>query len=301
MFLEPASRFDPRPGTRRPHPPFWRRRGRLTRQEFVHRSGRRGREQQSQIVFAAEGDRGLDEVADRALPLPLQALPSPERYARSFRHLELRQVLGDPPVADAVAKLLEQFVFCFQHGPNMAPCGLNSKLMRHIWPSPQSAIAPRIVEAMLDQFHTRGILATAELASAAGIKAGDRVLDLGCGIGGPARYLASTLGCKVTGLDLSPSFVEAATYLTARCGLTELVTFIEGDALQLPFDEAALDSVFLQHVAMNISDRAALYGEVHRVLRPKGCFVTYDLVLKEGEVIYPAPWARFLHQLSPQR
>ena len=116
--------------------------------------------------------------------------------------------------------------------------------------------------APLDQFHIRGILATAELAGAAGLEPSTRVLDLGCGIGGPARYLAATFGCKVTGVDLSPGFIEAATYLTARCGLSDRVTFQVGDALHLPFEDAAFDAVFLQHVAMNIEDRAALYAEV---------------------------------------
>lgn len=146
--------------------------------------------------------------------------------------------------------------------------------------------------AMLDQFHTRGILATAELAGAAGLREGDKVLDLGCGIGGPARYLATAFGCSVTGVDLSPSFIEAADYLTARCGLADRLTFQVGDALHLPFDDGAFDAVFLQHVAMNIADRPALYAEVRRALKPGGRFVAYDLVRKDGEVLYPAPWAR---------
>ncbi len=146
--------------------------------------------------------------------------------------------------------------------------------------------------APLDQFHTRGILATAELASAAGIEPSNRVLDIGCGIGGPARYLAATFGCKVTGVDLSPGFIDAATYLTARCGLSDRVTFQVGDALHLPFEDASFDVVFLQHVAMNIEDRNALYAEVRRLLTPDGRFVSYDLVLRDGDVVYPAPWAR---------
>jgi ubiquinone/menaquinone biosynthesis C-methylase UbiE len=118
------------------------------------------------------------------------------------------------------------------------------------------------------------------------------VLDLGCGIGGPARYLAATFGCKVTGVDLSPGFVDAATYLTERCGLSDRVRFHVGDALHLPFEDAAFDTVFLQHVAMNIEDRAALYAEVRRILAPSGRFATYDLVLRGGDVVFPVPWAR---------
>jgi len=146
--------------------------------------------------------------------------------------------------------------------------------------------------APLDQFHTRGILATAELAAAAQVEPSTRVLDLGCGIGGPARYLAATFGCKVTGVDLSPAFIDAATYLTARCGLSDRVAFQVGDALHPPFEDEVFDAVFLQHVAMNVADRAALYAEVHRLLTPGGRFATYDLVLRDGDVVYPAPWAQ---------
>jgi SAM-dependent methyltransferase len=146
--------------------------------------------------------------------------------------------------------------------------------------------------APLDQFHIRGILATAELAAAARLEPSTRVLDLGCGVGGPARYLARTFGCNVTGVDLSPGFIDAANYLTARCGLSDRVAFQVGDALHLPFEDAAFDAAFLQHVAMNIADRTSLYAEMRRILAPGGRFATYDLVLRDGDVVYPAPWAR---------
>jgi SAM-dependent methyltransferase len=146
--------------------------------------------------------------------------------------------------------------------------------------------------APLDQFHLRGILATSELATAVGIEPSTGVLDLGCGIGGPARYLAATFGCKVTGVDLSSVFIDAAIYLTARSGLSDRITFLTGDALQLLFEDATFDTVFLQHVAMNIEDRAALYTEVRRILAPGGRLATYDLVSGDGDVVYPVPWAR---------
>ena len=146
--------------------------------------------------------------------------------------------------------------------------------------------------ASLDQFHIRGMLATAELANAAGVEPSTQVLDIGCGIGGPARSLASIFGCSVTAVDLSPAFIDAAKYLTSRCGLSNRVTFQVGDALYLPFEDASFDVLFLQHVAMNIEDRGALYGEAARVLRPDGRFATYDLILREGNVVYPVPWAR---------
>jgi len=146
--------------------------------------------------------------------------------------------------------------------------------------------------APLDQFHIRGMLATAELAGAAGIEQSTCVLDLGCGIGGPARYLADTFGCRVTGVDLSPAFIDAAAYLTERCGLSDRVEFEAGDALHLPFEDGAFDTVFLQHVAMNVEQRSVLYAEVHRILAPGGRFATYDVVLRDGDVMYPVPWAR---------
>lgn len=146
--------------------------------------------------------------------------------------------------------------------------------------------------APLDQFHLRGMHATDELASAVALDAATPVLDVGCGIGGPARYIARTFGCKVTGVDLSPGFVDAATYLTSRCILSDRVSFQVADALHLPFPDASFDAVFLQHVAMNIADRPALYAELRRVLTRGGRFITYDLVLRDGGILYPVPWAR---------
>jgi len=170
--------------------------------------------------------------------------------------------------------------------------GLTDRIKAALTTTPESQLLTVAQLAPLDQFHTRGILSTAELAGAAGLDAFTRVLDLGCGIGGPARYLAATFGCKVTGVDLSPGFIDAATYLTARCGLSDRVMFQVGEALHLPFDDASFDAVFLQHVAMNIADHTALYKEMRRILAPGGRFATYDLVLRHGDPLYPVPWAR---------
>ena len=144
----------------------------------------------------------------------------------------------------------------------------------------------------LDQFHTRGLAATTELARLAGITADMAVLDVGSGVGGPARFLAATYGCRVTGIDLSEPFVEAARYLAERTGQSGEVSFQIASALQLPFDDGRFDAVLLQHVAMNISDRARLYREIRRVLKASGRFATYDVVLNGGEPHYPVPWAR---------
>src|ERR1700737_4665221 len=120
-------------------------------------------------------------------------------------------------------------------------------------PDEQRLTPPQL--ATLDQFHTRGLAATVELAKLAGITADMSVLDVGSGVGGPARYLAATYGCQVTGVDLSEPFVEAARYLTERTGQSGQVSFQSGSALELPFDDGRFDAVMLQHVAMNISDR----------------------------------------------
>jgi SAM-dependent methyltransferase len=147
--------------------------------------------------------------------------------------------------------------------------------------------------APLDQFHARGLAATVELSEAARVQQFDRVIDVGSGLGGPSRYLAASCGCRVSGVDLSPSFVEAATYLAKRCGLADRVDYRSADALSLPFGNGEFDLAWTQHVAMNIADRDRLYAEVYRVLRPGGRFAAYDIVAGEAApVIHPVPWAR---------
>lgn len=144
----------------------------------------------------------------------------------------------------------------------------------------------------LDQFHTRGLAATADLARSTGISESDLVLDVGSGLGGPARYIAQTYGCEVIGVDLSPSFTQASRYLTARTGQSDKVTFETANALDLPFTPQRFDLVMLQHVAMNIANRDALYTEIRRVLKTGGRFATFDVVKVSGEPHYPVPWAR---------
>ena len=171
--------------------------------------------------------------------------------------------------------------------------GLTERLktaLKTFGPEEQRLTPPQL--ATLDQFHTRGLAATTELARLAGITADMSVLDVGSGIGGPARFLAATYGCQVTGVDLSEPFVDAARYLTERTGQSELVSFDTASALELPFDDGHFDVVVLQHVAMNISDRARLYREIRRVLKSGGKFATFDVVLKSGDPHYPVPWAR---------
>jgi SAM-dependent methyltransferase len=143
-----------------------------------------------------------------------------------------------------------------------------------------------------DEFHLGGPAATAELARDLGLGPDLHLLDIGCGIGGPARHIAAAHGCRVTGIDLTAEFVEAAEALTRRCGLAGLVSFRQGSALAMPFPDGAFDAATLIHVGMNIADKAALLAEVRRVLKPGARFGVYDVMrMAEGDLPYPMPWA----------
>jgi ubiquinone/menaquinone biosynthesis C-methylase UbiE len=146
--------------------------------------------------------------------------------------------------------------------------------------------------APLDQFHSRGLEATVELAQALPISPETRVVDIGAGLGGPSRYLAETYGCRVEGIDLSQSFVEAANFLAERSSLEERVSYQRGNALSLPFADETFDLAWTQHVAMNIADRPKFYSEAFRVLRRGGQLAIFDVVAASGEPLhFPVPWA----------
>ncbi|MGY2874815.1 SAM-dependent methyltransferase [Marmoricola sp. URHA0025 HA25] len=146
--------------------------------------------------------------------------------------------------------------------------------------------------APVDEFHIRGRAATLEIVEALGLTEDSRVLDLGSGLGGPARTLAEVTGCTVTGVDLTAEFCEVATALSEWTGLSDRTRFRVGDATATGLPDAAVDAVLTVHVAMNIPDKRALYAEAFRVLRPGGRFVVYDVLQGEGgDVHYPVPWA----------
>lgn len=143
-----------------------------------------------------------------------------------------------------------------------------------------------------DQHHSGGLAATRELASLVGLREGIRVLDVGSGVGGPARTLATEYGCDVTGIDLTEEYCHAAEMLTARLGLEARVRFHCGSALDMPFDDGTFDVVWMQNSSMNIPDKENLYSEVRRVLRIGGSLATQDVLSGPVEPLYyPVPWA----------
>lgn len=150
--------------------------------------------------------------------------------------------------------------------------------------------------AGFEEFHIRGRDATRELARLADLQPEMEVLDIGCGIGGPAHTLAAEFGCRVTGLDLVEEYCRAATALTNRLGLAERVKFQEGDALGMPFFDDSFDAAFMAHVSMNIEDKTSLFREVARVLRPEGRLALYEICAGAASPPhFPAPWAADAH------
>lgn len=147
--------------------------------------------------------------------------------------------------------------------------------------------------APVDEFHFRGRRATLELAASMNLNRDSRVLDIGSGLGGPARTLAEVYGCRVTGIDLTSAFCEVAGIVSSWVGLSELTEFVSGDATSPPFADGQFDAAMTFHVAMNIAAKDKLYAQARRVLKQGGIFAIFDILQGEGgEAVYPAPWAR---------
>jgi len=144
----------------------------------------------------------------------------------------------------------------------------------------------------IDDLHVGGREAIQELASFMGLRPGMHLLDVGCGIGGSARYFAER-GCQVTGIDLTDEFVGVAEILTRLVKLDNKVKFRQASALELPFDAGSFDGAYQVHVGMNIADKAGVFREVARVLRRGGRFAIFDIMRKDdGGFDFPVPWAR---------
>ena len=157
--------------------------------------------------------------------------------------------------------------------------------------NPGQRLSPEDLGA-LDHFHTGGLRASRELLERAHISAGERVLDIGAGLAGPARLLAAELGCRVDCIELSADFCAGAALLNRLTGLEDRVRLHQGSALDLPFADDAFDVVWMQNVGMNIADKPRLYGEIGRVLKPGGRYAFQEMAAGEAATSYfPLPWA----------
>jgi ubiquinone/menaquinone biosynthesis C-methylase UbiE len=144
-----------------------------------------------------------------------------------------------------------------------------------------------------DQFHVGGLTATVAFAKLLEIAPGAEVLDAGSGLGGPSRYVAQAHDCRVSGVDLAPTYVAIARLLADRASLSRVLEYEVGDLLALPFPDGRFDAAYTQHVVMNVADRDRAYREIRRVLKPGGAFAFYDVLAADGKPTahYPTPWA----------
>ena len=146
--------------------------------------------------------------------------------------------------------------------------------------------------APYDHFHGRGLEATEDMAALVTARPTYHLLDVGSGLGGPARWFAKRFGWRVTGIDLTPEFCEVAEHLTRLLGLESRVRFLVGNALAMPLDDGTFEGAYSMFVSMNIADKAQLYRELHRVLKSGGWLVLSEIACGEvGDVTYPVPWA----------
>ena len=146
--------------------------------------------------------------------------------------------------------------------------------------------------AVVDEFHIGGREATEAIAAQMDLRPGMRLLDIGSGIGGPARYFASVHGCHVTGVDLTPEYVRTAQAISVLVGVSASVQFEQGSATELPFEDHSFDGAYMLHVGMNIQDKVKLFREVKRALRGKAVYAIFDVMrIGPGELQFPVPWA----------
>jgi ubiquinone/menaquinone biosynthesis C-methylase UbiE len=146
--------------------------------------------------------------------------------------------------------------------------------------------------APVDEFHVGGLEATQMLAQGMGLRPGMHLLDVGCGIGGPARYFAGQKGCRVTGIDLTKEFVQTAASLTKLVKLDGQAGFRQASALKIPFAAETFDGAYMIHVGMNLADKTGVFTEVWRVLKKGARFTIFDLMREgDGALRFPLPWA----------
>jgi len=157
--------------------------------------------------------------------------------------------------------------------------------------NPDQRLTPEQLGA-LDHFHTGGLLASRELLELAGIQATDRVLDIGAGLAGSARFIASATGCRVDCIEMSADYCTGAALLNRLTGMEARITVHRGSALELPFPDQSFDVVWMQNVGMNIADKQTLYREIARVLKPGGRYAFQEMAAGNAPTSYfPLPWA----------
>jgi SAM-dependent methyltransferase len=146
--------------------------------------------------------------------------------------------------------------------------------------------------APVDEFHIGGRAASVDFISQLGLSAQQRVLDVGCGIGGTSRFVADRFGCRVCGVDVTPEFIETGRELCDWVGLSGHIELLQCSALDMPFEDGCFDAAIMLHVGMNIADKHGLFAEVFRLLRPGALFGVYDVMQTgAGPVTYPVPWS----------
>ncbi len=146
--------------------------------------------------------------------------------------------------------------------------------------------------APVDEYHIGGRKATTHAVDKMSLNKDQHVLDIGCGIGGTARYIADNIGCKVTGIDLTPEYISIAKTLTDITGLSGKIAYEVASALAMPFESKSFDAAITIHVAMNIPEREALYSEIARVMKPGATLCIYDVMkISDEDFSFPVPWA----------
>lgn len=146
--------------------------------------------------------------------------------------------------------------------------------------------------AAVDEFHIGGRQATTHLMEHVQFTDQAKLLDIGCGLGGTTRYLASQYHSQVIGIDLTAEYLNVGKFFNQQLGLSDKINFLQASALSLPFAAHTFNGVTMLHVGMNIDDKLKLFSEVFRCLRKKSYFLIYDVMQSnEGEVFYPLPWS----------
>ncbi|WP_162938084.1 class I SAM-dependent methyltransferase [Kiloniella sp. EL199] len=213
-----------------------------------------------------------------------------EQGAKEERAMEKSSIKygGDGNLAKRVASLLEVDIANLNNHAN----DQNDKN------SPQKPLFSAKDFSVFDHLHSRGRASTQELSEYLSAHPGSKLLDIGCGIGGPARFIAERFVCKVYGIDLTKDFCETAILLNRLCGLDKRIDITHGNACDMPYDDGHFDIVWTQHTSMNIADKKTFYSEIKRVLKPGGTFLFHDIfsndtlkTSEERQIQLPVPWA----------